>query len=254
MDRFSIVLVNYKTRRLTAICLELIRSHFGPDDVDVIVVDNESADDSVEYLRSLDWITLIERSPGGPEEGHFAHGRALDLALQQVRTRHLFCFHTDTFLHDPAIIRMMLVHMVEGVVAVGTTEQVQRAWHSTAWRAFRRGSRFLVQRGAIRLGLREAAARPWREIHLKSFCCLWDVTVIRREQLQFSMGILNPGYVMQDQLQARGYKIVVLPPSTVFRYLDHVQSGTLVETGDHSGNRRRTSQYRKILARFDQVE
>ena len=32
--------------------------------IKVIAIDNKSDDESVEYLRSLPWITLIERDPG----------------------------------------------------------------------------------------------------------------------------------------------------------------------------------------------
>ena len=103
----------------------------------------------------------------------------------------------------------------------------------------------------VGLGLRELAPRPWRERYLKSFCSVWDTEVIRREGLRFSMGILNPGYVMQDELEARGYRFVRLSPSWVFRHIDHVQSGTVVEMGRHVGNRRRTEQYKKLMAQFD---
>lgn len=249
--RHSIVLVNYRSRRITAICLELIRTHINPADVDVVVVDNDSCDDSTEYLRQLDWIRLVERRADGPEKGFEAHGRALDLALAHVQTRAMVLFHTDTLLYDPRVIDVMLEHLVDGTAAVGTIEQVSRPWYSSAWRVARRGTRYMWQSSLLALGLRQLAPRPWRERHLKSFCSVWDTAVIRREGLQFSMGILNPGYVMQDELEARGYRFVRLSPSWVFRHLDHVQSGTVVELGRHEGNRRRTEQYRRLMSQFD---
>ncbi len=250
-QRYSVVLVNYKTRRITAVCLELIRQKLDLTEVDVVVVDNDSGDDSLEYLRTLDWITLVERQAELPEKGFEAHGRALDLALSHVETRAVVLLHTDTFLHDPRIVEVMVERLEPGVAAVGTTEQVNRAWYSTAWRVARRGTRYLYQQSMLKLGRRELPARPWRERHLKSFCCVWDADVVRAEGLQFSLGILNPGYVMQDELESRGYRFVRLRPSYVFRHLDHVQSGTVVEMGRHVGNRRRTGQYAKLLDRFD---
>ena len=249
--RYSIVLVNFRSRRITAICLELIRTNVDLAEADVLVVDNDSADDSVAYLRGIEWIRLIERKVDGPEQGFEAHGRALDLALGHVRTGPMVLFHTDTFLYDRAVIETMLGRLSVGVAAVGTTEQVKRPWYSTAWRVARRGARYLWQCGMLGLGLRELAPRPWRESHLKSFCSVWDTAIIRREGLQFSMGILNPGYVMQDELESRGYQFVRLSPGWVFRHLDHMQSGTVVEMGRHVGNPRRTAQYEKLLARFD---
>ncbi|MCQ9427516.1 glycosyltransferase, partial [Pseudomonas sp. LJDD11] len=58
---FSIAIVNYKTLEITKICLDLLQQHLGNTPHQVWVVDNDSADDSTEYLRTLDWINLIER-------------------------------------------------------------------------------------------------------------------------------------------------------------------------------------------------
>jgi GT2 family glycosyltransferase len=66
---FSIVLVNYKTPELTRICLELLQEHVQKAGIAIWVVDNGSADASVEYLRSLDWINLIERDAPTKEPG-----------------------------------------------------------------------------------------------------------------------------------------------------------------------------------------
>ena len=87
---FSIGLVNYKTPELTKICLTLLKQHFDNGFLDVKhvqvwVVDNNSQDDSSDYLRSLDWIHLIERIPEGKEEGFAAHGKALNMILDQMQ-------------------------------------------------------------------------------------------------------------------------------------------------------------------------
>ena len=60
-SNFSLVLVNYKTPDITRMCLELLREHVQEQRIPVWVVDNDSADASLDYLRSLDWINLIER-------------------------------------------------------------------------------------------------------------------------------------------------------------------------------------------------
>ena len=57
----TIIIPNYKTPDLTRFCLRSLRLHSDPARVKVIVVDNDSRDDSVEYLRGVQWIDLIER-------------------------------------------------------------------------------------------------------------------------------------------------------------------------------------------------
>ena len=58
---YSIVLVNYKSLELTKACLELLRDGLQETGVPIFVVDNYSDDASSEYLRTLNWINLIER-------------------------------------------------------------------------------------------------------------------------------------------------------------------------------------------------
>ena len=105
---FSIVLVNYKTIEITRICLDLLHQHLGESNIPVWVVDNDSADESTDYLRTLDWIHLIERSCPEKEPGHIAHGRALDMVLERVETDYLFLLHTDTFIFDKNVFSMMM--------------------------------------------------------------------------------------------------------------------------------------------------
>ena len=80
----SIALVNYKTPEVTKLCLELLKKAVDVNKVTVWVVDNDSKDESLAYLKSLNWINLIERKPVLNEHGFMAHGRALDLSLIHI--------------------------------------------------------------------------------------------------------------------------------------------------------------------------
>ena len=97
----SIILPNYKTPELTRLCLRSIRKYTPHDAVRVIAVDNASADGSLDYLRSLSWIRLIERSSddiaGMPPA--LMHTTAMDLALAEVDTPFVLSFHTDTIVY-----------------------------------------------------------------------------------------------------------------------------------------------------------
>lgn len=124
---FSIVIVNYKTPEITKICLDLLHQHVGGI-VPIWVVDNYSADESTEYLRTLDWINLIERTVSEPEQGHIAHGKALDMVLERIESDYLLLMHTDTFIFDKNVFPMMLNKCMKNpnIVAVGCVEQLNR--------------------------------------------------------------------------------------------------------------------------------
>ena len=92
----TILIPNYKTLELTKLCLRLIRKHTDLNLARVVVIDNDSQDESLEYLRTLKWITLIERKHIPGETPALSHSRALDLALRI--NNHPLCF-IDSYGH-----------------------------------------------------------------------------------------------------------------------------------------------------------
>lgn len=249
---FSLVLVNYKTPDLTRMCLELLREHVTQNQIPVWVVDNDSADASLDYLRSLDWINLIERPSPGKEAGHIAHGKALDLALGKVTTDYLFLLHTDTLVYDKEVFAMM---MREGkktpdMAAVGCVEQINRGAVRDTWRLTSRLCKHYIRRAKTRLGLKSKEPKPYRETHLKSFCTLWNARLMKSQGLHFCMDDRVPGYTLQDRMTALGYGIKFLSPRKIFHYLDHIQSGTVAAAGTYGKDHRRTKMYQATLKRF----
>ena len=113
----TICIVNYKTLDLTRLCLRSVRK-FTKYPYEVIVVDNNSQDESSEYLKHLSWIRLIERrkigdlppllssdrKTQGPIDdcnlkvGGYAHAAGLDLGLASCNTEFFVSLHSDVFI------------------------------------------------------------------------------------------------------------------------------------------------------------
>ena len=97
-DKATICIVNYKTLDMTRLCLRSIRK-FTKYPYEVIVVDNDSRDESLDYLRGLEWIQLIERKPSpGEPGGGYAHAAALDMGLDKCNTEFFISLHSDVFV------------------------------------------------------------------------------------------------------------------------------------------------------------
>lgn len=250
---YSLVLVNYKTLDITRICLELLHQHLGNSNIPVWVVDNDSADESLEYLRTLDWINLIERASPGREQGHIAHGKALDMALECIETDYVFLLHTDTFIFDKNVFSMMLNTCLKNpmVAAVGCVEQINRGTARTLWRFSSRWVKHHARRLKRSVGLRSKEPRPYKEVHLKSFCTLWNCKLMKQHQLRFLMDERVPGYALQDQMTGLGYEVKLLSPRKIFHYLDHIQAGTVAASGAYGTTHRRTKMYNTILKRMN---
>ena len=251
LNNVSVILVNYKTLALTRNCLELLQQGLQSVPVSVYVVDNHSEDESERYLRSLDWINLIERQPMGKETGSQAHGRALDCALDKVTTDYVILLHSDTMVHDVRVFSTLLAECIErpGVAAVGCLEQLDRGPVRTGWRLSTRFIQHYVRRGMLGLGLQARPPKPYKERHLKSFCALWNVRLMRAHGLTFQLDDRNPGYELQDRLQHMGYSIKCIPTSRIFRHVEHLQSGTVAALGGYSNRHRRVQAYEAYCAR-----
>lgn len=251
-DRISILLVNYKTRRLTGLCLSLIKEKFNLEQLQVIVVDNDSRDESLTYLRSLDWIQLIERTVQTPEKGHIAHAAALDMGIQAVDSRYVLLLHTDTLIKDARVIDLLLGQMTSAqAVCVGSVDQRNRKFLSRLWRATKRSIRQRTRSNEASSGRKHA--KP-NDDYIKSFCSLWDVSVIRSLDLKFCAADRNPGYEMQDQVSNRGYKLGKVNTQELFQHVSHVQGGTPAEMGIHDAGHRRAISYRNFLSDYSRQE
>jgi GT2 family glycosyltransferase len=258
LPKFSIALVNYKTLELTKICLDLLKKHIdsgdlGKDRVDVWVVDNHSQDASVEYLRSLDWINLIERTPTESEQGFVAHGKGLDLILERIRSDYIFLLHTDTFIYDPSVFDWMLSFCTlnEEVAAVGCLEQLNRGYLRTIWRISSRFCKHYSRRLKLALGFTAREPKPYKEEYIKSFCALWSAKLMKQHGYSFLMADRIPGYELQDRLKSDGYQFKLLSPMKLFKFLDHVEAGTVGLRLSYSEMNRRVKRKNSILKKLE---
>lgn len=93
----TICIVNYKTLDFIRLCLRSIRK-FTHYPYEVIVVDNGSQDESLDYLKSLNWIRLIERDTTNDSGGGYSHGAGLQLGRENCHTEFFVSLHSDTFI------------------------------------------------------------------------------------------------------------------------------------------------------------
>ncbi|HUU30715.1 MAG TPA: glycosyltransferase, partial [Phycisphaerae bacterium] len=109
-DLASIVIPHYQTETLVRLCLRAIR-RFTDSPFETIVVDNHSQDGSLEYLRRVGWIRLIERSGETEHEAVYAHASAMDLGTAAARGRWLVSLHTDTIVRREGWLRDLVARL-----------------------------------------------------------------------------------------------------------------------------------------------
>lgn len=94
----SIIIVNYNTRDLILQCLQSIYEQTSNVEFEVIVVDNDSKDDSASTLREqFPQVRVIEAGT------NLGFGRANNLGAKQAKGEYLFLLNSDTILLNNSV-------------------------------------------------------------------------------------------------------------------------------------------------------
>lgn len=92
----SFIIVNYRTAPLVVRCIRSIREHTPHLPYEIIVVDNESGDDSAEVLGGVDGIRLIKNTRNA------GFGAANNLGAKLAQGKYLFFVNPDAYLLNDA--------------------------------------------------------------------------------------------------------------------------------------------------------
>lgn len=237
--KVSILIPNYKTLTLTKLCLRLIRKHTDVSMVKVIVIDNDSQDDSTDYLRSLSWIQLIERPKVDGEAGFVAHAKALDLAMEQVDTPYVLSIHTDTLVRNKEWLSYLL-SFIDGdlnVAGVGSWKLEIKPWYKRLIKAC------------------ESSERKEDFQYLRSHCAMYRVDLLKKLKLSFFQNQASAGKYMHKELVDAGFKMTFLKPEKLIAYIDHINHATSVLNPELSSRKKSVvkglRRIKRQLASFD---
>ncbi|VVC76326.1 hypothetical protein AQUSIP_16370 [Aquicella siphonis] len=225
----TILIPNYKTPELTKLCLRLIRKHTCHGQAEVIVIDNESRDASIEYLRSLSWIKLIERKAVPGEGAISAHSRALDLGLEQVSTPYVLSIHTDTLIKHPHWLNFLISHMEKktAIAGVGSWKLEAKPMWRQVLKKLERNAQLAYYR-LLRQNPQAIEGVGKNYYYLRSHCAMYRMDLIRRLNLSFSGGDMVAGKDMHKRLVDSGHEMVFLSSEVLVKYLDHINHATTV--------------------------
>jgi len=242
----TICIANYKTLDFTRLCLRSIRK-FTKYPYEVIVVDNNSDDESLEYLRSLKWIRLIERQGQDVPSGGYAHAAALDIGLENCNTEFFVSLHSDAFVAKSNWLTELVSYFENNgnIVCVGSDKiELTPKW------------RTLLKRATdLRTFKRKLFHQPdpigKYRYYNRTICCIYRTDVLRREKLSFGMDKgkgLTGGKKLYFELVDRKYKTIELPPSVIGQYIIHLAHATQAANPREFTLRKRTiRKYHRIV-------
>lgn len=217
----TILLPQYRTLELTSLCLQLIEKNTPKELYKIIVIDNDSRDASVDYLRRLPHIQLIERNANEGEAVYLAHARALDMGLAQVDTPYVLSIHTDTLVRHPRWLPYLLskIKQHENIAGVGSWKLEAKPWWRCACKALERW--FQKRQKTYR--------HEHDEHYLRSHCALYRTDLLKKYGLQFDMHNNMPaGKAMHQALSHKNHQMIFLSSEALGKYVDHINHATMV--------------------------
>lgn len=223
----TILIPHFQTPELIRLCLRSIRKYTSIP-CTVCVLDNGSKDSSLDYLRSLSWIVLVESD--GSNDIWKSHYLCLNAAVRKVQTPSFVIMHSDAIVTHPDWLPFLLGRLKGQCAAVGCRHQRIRQ-EETIFSLFQR--------------LRNLRTRYWKPgvPILRSLCALYRTDAFRQCQCAFFSGHREDiTYAANEQLVRHGFTLCALPASTFRRYLCHPSAMTLVSSQPPSESRdRRTA-------------
>jgi len=236
----TILIPNYKTPDITKICLRLIHKHTDTSRIHVIAIDNNSGDASLDYLRSLEWITLIERPTYPEETPSLSHSRALDEAMEQVTTPYVLSIHTDTFIRRDDWLDFLLdkIKANDNIAAVGSWKLEVKPWIKRVLKKIE----FTLQSFYFPLigkGYGKLEGKGDNFLYLRSHCALYRTDLLRKYNLKFSQEKDTAGRIMHKKLVEHGHEMCFLASEKLIQYLVHLNHATMLLNEELGINRKR---------------
>ena len=223
----TIVIPHYQTLALITLCLRSIRKYTQPP-YKVIVIDNGSKDESLEYLKSVKWINLILREKV-ENNGSWAHGSALDLGLKNTFTDFFISLHSDVIIKDYSWLSRLVAPLEQNkdLVCAGTGKLEEI---SLAYQLLKKMGDI---KGLFRFLKRKFTNMPDRPLppYIRTTCAIYRTEILKKENLSFlprkDLGMTS-GQFLYYQLVNKGFQTLFLPEEELKRLLSHVSHGTMI--------------------------
>jgi GT2 family glycosyltransferase len=254
--KVSIIIVNYNTQELVLDCLESIKNSINIDfGVKVIVVDNASTDSSVNELKKLRWIELIENS------SNTGFAKANNLAIGKIEGDYVWFLNPDTVV-EPNTIATLVGYMDKnsdvGIVTPkltlpdGSLDKNCHRGMPTPWNSFCHftGLSKILPKSRLFSGyyLGHIPENVETEVEV-----VGGSSVLTRRDIGEKIGWWDETYFMYGEdiafayeVKKAGYKIMYVPSVTIHHY--HGASSGLKKTSKQVSKATKETKIRSIKA------
>ncbi len=246
--RISVCIPHWQAELYMTLCLRSIRKHSAKYDLEVIVVDNGSRDESLSYLRRVPWIRLLERSEERPTNWPTNVFTAWDLGLTVATGDYFLSMHSDVFVRSDDWLDPFLREIAVGPAVGGTGSWKLEIEHPLyAWQKRTIGYGIAKLKSAIGIGKRV----EWQQQNYpRDYCALYRRQVLVDHGLTFC-GKTGGGISIARQLWNAGFSTPLFPVREMAKCVYHIAHGTAAIAPEKRLNHaRKQKQTERKLARL----
>jgi hypothetical protein len=164
-----------------------------------------------------------------------SHARALDLALNKIKSPYVIVIHTDTFMIHPNWLNIMMQPFDDPAVAgVGS-------WKLEQKNIFQRLGKY-IEYLLKKLQKKQINNQRFnKDYHyLRSHCAIYRTDLIKKVNSSFSDQNESAGKALHRKLIHAGYKMIFLESNLLNKYVNHINHATQAinkEFGIRSANK-----------------
>lgn len=236
--RVSILIVNYNHKYFPRMCVEAIEKSRVNFTYEIIVVDNHSTDESIEYLRKMekeDRIQLIET------DRNRGYGAGNNLGAKRARGEFLIVSNPDVFVNPDTM--QTLLDYLETHAQVGLLAPRLRYYNGQIQESCRRHMTFMdliIKRTLLRniprfkKRLSRYLMNDFDHNHTQEVDLITGAYFMIQKSVYESVGGFDPRYFlfMEDydlcrKLQQAGYSVVYFPQAEAEHYHKRLSGGSM---------------------------
>jgi hypothetical protein len=253
--KITVCVPHWQVREMMSICLRSIRRHSAKYDLDVLVVDNGSRDGSLDWLRGLSWIRLVERPEETSANWPANVFTAWDFAARHSDAEFLVTMHSDVFVRRDGWLDPFLREFAARPAA-GAPETAATG----AWKLNLESPLYALQKqwfGDALAGIKRVFGRETRGDaeagrYPRDYCAMYRRDLLVRHDLSFlpEPGEITGGFPIARRLMELGYGMRVFPVAEMARNIVHVTHGSAALTTKELRHRAAQSKAERRAARL----
>lgn len=235
----SAIILNYNLKYLPRLCIEALKRSITKFRYEIVVVDNHSSDESLDYLKDMDQKGEIKLVEAGSNLGY---GKGNNLGVAQAQGTYVLILNPDVGV-EPDTMQKMVEYMEAHpeVGLLGPQLYFFNGQIQDSCRRFMRPMDLIIKRTLLRhlpmfharmerYLMADYDKRKTQEVDLVTGACI----MLRRDVFN-EVGGFDPRYFlfMEDAdlcktLWKNGYKVVYFPDARALHYHKRLSGGNLL--------------------------